>query len=449
MQNRQPTRTSVRVFCLSIAVLLLPMGHTSFRATAQTSPPESQLQITGTTMGKIGYRVLVVADPAQEEAEAIRDGVIESLQQVNLRMSTYLEDSDVSRFNRSQSTQWFAVDQLTVAVVQRAIEISDLTGGAFDMTVGPAVNAWKFGPDKGSFRPLSDDAVELLQKQVGYQNISTRISPPAIKKSNANLQIDLSAIAKGYAVDQVTAFLIGEGYERFLVEVGGEVRTKGQRAGGGLWVVAVEDPTKAKPDDLTPVESLRWEEQQVVQISDRSIATSGDYRNFHEHEGVRYSHTIDPRTCRPVANDLITASVIAEDCMTADALATAIMVMGGDDAIEFSRRHNIPTLVITRRGDDLQTITTGEYPLVPLKAIDSTAPSVKQGVSMIPTFIAAFVIFLLATVAMAVGAIFANKPVTGSCGGIAAAVGEDGESSCMVCSKPVSDCTLPEARNAS
>lgn len=398
-------------------------------------PIEVPFEITGRTMGPIAYRVVVAQHPDTVAPKQLQQSVVDALRRVNELMSTYIPESDVSRFNQSESTEFQPVASETASVVHRAIEISKLTDGAFDITVGPAVNLWNFGPDKTEFELPSNDQIEAVSALIGYQNLEVQLEPPAIRKTIPGLKIDLSAIAKGYAVDQVAAQLDDAGCAQFMVEVGGEVMTRGMRHDGGPWRIGVERPmAKGRQVDSIAV------------ISDQAMATSGDYRNFIEHEGVRYSHTIDPKTSRPVRHGLASACVIADDCMTADALATSIMVLGAGPGKTLCDELGVQYLLVERDGDFGDTLNEVVSQAFPLK--DKAEAATTNNQSIWPTFIGALVVFGVAVLAMAVGSIFANKPVRGSCGGLANMTSEDGDSTCGVCSQPATDC-VEEAKSAS
>ena len=384
-------------------------------------------------MGTIPYNVTIVTFPASTEPEAFPPLIQDALERVNQRMSTYISDSDVSKFNNSNSTEFQSVHAETAKVVQRSIEISTQTNGAFDITVGPAVNLWKFGPDKTELEMPSKESTDKMLAQIGFRRLTVRLDPPAIKKAIPELKIDLSAIAKGYAVDQVAAALIDAGCGDFMVEVGGEVFAKGERKFGGQWRVGVEKPDEKQRQIDT-----------IAKISNRAMATSGDYRIFKTIDGKRYSHTIDPTTCRPVKNLVASACVIADDCMTADALATAMMVLGVEKGKKVCENFKVPYIFAHRKSDfddTTENFISNDFPVYdPVVAAKNTddEPSVIQ--QILPAFIGAIVVFALVILGMAVGTIFADKPVQGSCGGLANMTNEEGDEVCGVCSKPTTDC---------
>jgi thiamine biosynthesis lipoprotein len=380
-------------------------------------------------MGPIAYKVVIADHPKTVSPVELQERVADVLENVNQLMSTYQPDSDVSRFNRSKSVEFQPVDPKTAAVVARSIEISKQTEGAFDITVGPAVNLWDFGPTKSGFKIPSDAQMDAVKALIGYQYLEVQIEPPAIRKLVAGIQIDLSAIAKGYAVDQVAATLDQIGCGNFLVEVGGEVLARGERFAGGKWRIGVERPNDA---GITLAS--------VAEISNEAMATSGDYRNFFEFKGRRYSHTINPQTCRPVDHTLASACIIFKDCMTADALATAMMVMGRNKGTKLCEKLDANYLFVEREtdfGDPLTEFTSNGFPLFKTPEPPVTLTIVQQ---ILPVFIGAALIFGMVIISMSVGAIFAKKPITGSCGGLANQTNADGETTCGICSKPTTDC---------
>jgi thiamine biosynthesis lipoprotein len=262
-------------------------------------------------------------------------------------MSTYLPESELSRFNRHEGLDWYAVSPELVRVVAAGREVSKRSQGAFDVTVGPLVNLWGFGPTGRPNVVPTDEAIAECRDRVGYDRLEVREELPALRKRRADLYVDLSAIAKGFAVDEIARLLEQCGVRGYMVEIGGEVSTGGRKPDGSSWRIGIE----------RPVATAR-EIQCVVELDDRSLATSGDYRNFFELQGRRYSHEIDPRTGRPVKQGLVSVSVLADDCMTADAWATALMVLGPETALPTARQHGLDVLCMIRTPDGVLEQTT-------------------------------------------------------------------------------------------
>ena len=433
----------------SLAVALITLSwctqsiHAQSEATPVTNedsePPLDSILIMGECMGPIKYQVTVVDPPSDQTEASLEKAIQQTLDRVNERMSTYIDDSYVSKFNASKSTDFIDCDSETALVVQRSIEISKLTGGAFDITVGPAVELWSFGRGDwqpgDEFEPPSESEIKKSLEVVGYQKLTVRMEPPSIKKSNPGVQINLSAIAKGYAVDQVWEKLTELGCKNLLVMVGGEVRVSGHRVDRTAWQVGVTRPDR-----------LQDEPEAVALVSSGAMATSGDYKNFRRVGKKRYSHTINPVTARPVEHSMASASVLAGDCMTADAMATAAMVLGSQRAIKLMDSEGDDYYLIDRTGDfsgQYKRYGSETFPFADeaSRELLENAPDQQSKTSSIwPVFVAALCVFGFMILAMSVGAIFNNKPVRGSCGGLANVTNDDGETSCGVCSKPVTDC---------
>lgn len=298
----------------------------------------------GHTMGtsymvKIAYPKL-----DKQRVEEVRQVINQTLQRVNKEMSPYIEISEISRFNTFRDTTSFSVSCSFARVVQEALDISKISGGAFDVTVAPLVNLWGFGTKGRRISPPTDAAIDSVMADIGYQAL--QVTPDChLRKTKPRLSIDLSAIAKGYGVDAVGAVIDSFGFKNYLVEVGGEVVTRGVNGDGKIWWVGVDQP---KFDQLPGAMLF-----DTLAISDKAVATSGDYRNYFEFEGKYYSHTIDPVTGRPVTHNLASTTVIADNCMLADGLATAIMVLGPEKGIEMLKYYpGVESLLILRDAED-------------------------------------------------------------------------------------------------
>ena len=292
------------------------------------------------------YTVKISKFPQEMSEQSVDSDIKRILTRINERMSTYQKESEVSRFNELPTTNWFEVSQETVFVVKEALRVSHLTQGAFDITVGPLVNLWGFGPPSRSRDLPSNELIQETQATIGYRLLHTRDDPPAIRKEEPQVQIDLSAIAKGYAVDQIAEHLQSQHIANYLVEVGGEMRAKGKNAGGITWKVAIEKPL---PEQRAV--------HRVLHLDNQAIATSGNYRNFFDKDGSRYSHTINPLTGKPITHNLASVTVISRSSMRADALATGLMVLGPETGFQLAEVENLAAIFLVK---DLDGVTERE-----------------------------------------------------------------------------------------
>lgn len=305
--------------------------------------------VTGETMGTT-YSIKYYTSNKSQTTVLIKKSVDELLQNINRQMSTYDPESELSLFNSTDSTDWFDVSHSTAQVVAKALETAELSEGKFDPTVGPLVKLWNFGPDREKFEVPHDDVIESHLNRIGYQKMKVRFDPPALKKSDPEIYLDLSAIAKGYAVDQVSELLIDLGLKSYLVEIGGEMRCVGGKPDGKLWTLAIEKPTEGMRDY-----------QKVFEASDCAIATSGNYRNYYIEKGKRFSHTIDPVTGRPVEHQLASATVLANNCTVADAYATTLMVLGPEDGYNWAIQNQVAALFLVFDDGKIFETATPEF----------------------------------------------------------------------------------------
>lgn len=298
------------------ALALIAAAAAAWLATASCDGRREH-RLAGRTMGTT-YHISVVSGPFGSVA-GLQAKIDRRLEEVNRSLSPYLPDSEISRFNRlTEAGRAFPVSEDFHRVMVAAARVYTLSEGAWDGTLDPLVDLWGFGRRGAVDRAPEPERIAALRDQVGFDKIEIRDDRTLVKR-DPRVRLDLSSIAKGYGVDAVAALLQAEGWRDFLVEIGGEVAASGRRPDGRPWRVGINLPRPGAPVDAV---------YQVVEMAGGALATSGDYRNFFVQDGVRYSHILDPRTGRPVANGVVSVSIRAETCTAADGLATAVMVMG-------------------------------------------------------------------------------------------------------------------------
>lgn len=297
---------------------------------------KKELLLQGRTMGTT-YNIKVVSTPEQVESLQLQQKIDAVLKQVNQEMSTYIPDSEISRFNQSTTLEPVNVSNGFARVLAESIRLGELSGGKLDITVGPLVNLWGFGPELRPETVPSDEALAKTRSRVGLKKL--HLNGTQLSKDIPNLYIDLSTTAKGYGVDVVAELIEANGITNYLVEIGGEMRLQGFKHTGELWAIAIEKPIFDPSGDHRAV-------QQVVIPKDNAVATSGDYRNYFEAQGQRFSHIIDPDTGKPINHKLVSVTVIAPSSMTADGLSTALMVMGAEQGMKFAIQNDLAALFI-------------------------------------------------------------------------------------------------------
>lgn len=334
---------------LVIAVLLLGLLPLGMMLSPQAVATPLQV-LAGETMGTT-WSVTLQADA--EALPGLRDGIEERLDTVVAQMSTWEAGSDLSRYNSAAPGTAHALPKELQKVIDAALQVSRASDGAFDPTIGPLVELWGFGPGGPSDGNGVPEAETLarLRGGIGWGKLVFDSEGRLIQPGS--LELDLSAIAKGFAVDEVARYLDASGVPAFLVEIGGELRGQGRKPDGSAWRIAVEQPV---PDDTTLEDTTL-----VVALEDLAIATSGDYRRMFEREGRRYSHTIDPRTGEPVQHALASVTVLHDESMMADAWATALTVMGPDAGWDFAMRNDLAALLVWHHGNGFASRMTPAF----------------------------------------------------------------------------------------
>jgi len=315
----------LRAFSLSISSLLL----LALTCGCQKGETSDRLLLSGQTMGTTWSLNMVPGSPGTDSA-VLKQRLQARLDQINGLMSTYDPESELSRFNSQAGTDWYPVSEDTARVIDVSQEISAISGGAFDISIGPLVELWGFGAGERRAKTPTEGQIRENLARIGYKNIQLRRGPTAIKKQIPELQIDLSAVAKGYAVDALAKILEQQGINNYLLEIGGELQVSGHRGDESPWQIAIEKPLEDVRDVAT-----------IFPLTNTALATSGNYRNFYVEDGQRYSHTIDPVSGKPIRHKLASVTVLARTCARADALATALMVLGEEKARLFCEKNEI------------------------------------------------------------------------------------------------------------
>ena len=307
------------------------------------------IRILGETMGTT-YRVTVVDAPGALTQDTLTEGINDTLAAVNAKMSNWDPSSEVSRFNKDQGTTPVAISQALALVMGAAQDIHFKTDGKFDVTLAPLIDLWGFGPKTPDAPVPADSAIHQALKLVGQnRHLSLDTAGKKLQKNQAGVTVNLSAIAKGYGVDAVADYLRTMGIDRFLVEIGGDLITAGLNPEGKAWSIGIEKPDAGQSTV-----------QSILNLSDQAMATSGDYRNFNEHDGVRYSHIIDPTTGWPIRHRTASVTVLADSAMAADGWATAMLVLGEQKGMKLAEQQSLAVLFITK-GDTLFTSSSSSH----------------------------------------------------------------------------------------
>ena len=311
-----------------------------------TPSQDTEIHLSGPTMGTT-YNVKYVP-VAGIDSTQLQQQIDSVLVEVNRLMSTYIQDSELSRFNQWQSTEAFPMSAETLIVMQEAKRLGELSAGLLDVTVGPLVNLWGFGPQNRPDKIPSIEQILAAKSHIGLDKLQLTVNSAI--KSDPDLYVDLSTIAKGYGVDRVAELLAEQNINNYLVEIGGEMRLAGHKANTNNWRVAIEKP-------LTTERAV----EKIISVGDNAIATSGDYRIYFEEDGIRYSHLINPTTGYPITHNLVSVTVVHPSSMTADGLATALTIMGKDQALQVAEREQLAVLLITKEADGFKEYTSAMF----------------------------------------------------------------------------------------
>jgi thiamine biosynthesis lipoprotein len=300
------------------------------------SQERESVVLNGLTMGT-SYSVKIVPNGVSTDKNEIYSHIETILANINQSMSTYINDSELSRFNQSKSTDWQSLSSDLTLVIEHGNQVSLMTNGAFDITVGPLVNLWGFGPDPFNQEIPSESAIQTVIQHTAFNKLLFDKVSNRIAKSDPEVTIDLSGIAKGFAVDKIAQYLNEYGFKHYLIEIGGELIAKGTNTEEIPWQIGIEQ-----------AKLLSRSVQRIIGLDNIAMATSGDYRNYFEKDGIRYSHTINPSTGKPINHKLAAVTVLHSSAMHADALATAFMVSGPEKSLPLANQLGIGIYMIIK-----------------------------------------------------------------------------------------------------
>lgn len=329
-----------------LLLLALLTGLIFAACTSSTNDPELSGEIQGTT-----YHIRWVPRPGTANAEQLRGVIEQRFADIDRKLSNYREDSEISVLNRNETTEWITASSEILELIGIARQVSDRTGGCYDLTVKPLFDLWGFSRHEN--RIPTDSEIGLALQHVGMSRIDIDLPGQRIRKRDAKIRIDLSSIAQGYTVASVAQLLENSGIQDYMVEIGGELRVKGRKSNGQPWRIAIEKPT--------PFERQVQRILEIHQQNGTAVMTAGTYRNFFEQNGQVYSHILDPRTGRPVTHQLLSVTILHDDPTWADAWDTALLCIGESEAMKIAEREHLKALLIYQEGKELKEFMSPEF----------------------------------------------------------------------------------------
>lgn len=333
---------------IKIGQLWLALFGLAFLFSCTPKNNDDGVLLQGKTMGTIAFNVKVYPGDVALNQTTLLASINQELQLINQLMSTYIPDSELSKFNASKAGEVTKLSPYNQYLFEQSLRLYQISDGAFDVTIGPLVNLWGFGPEGRVTKRPTEQQINQLAPSLGSDKLV--LAGNALSKKHDKTYVDFSAIAKGFAVDKVAELLEEKGFSNYLVEIGGELKVSGVKSDGNQWKIAIEKP----------VTELR-QVQLIISPGDMAMATSGDYRNYFEQDGVRYSHTLDIRTGSPISHKLVSVTILDKSSAMADALATAITVMGAEQGLTFAEKHNIAAYMLVKSADGFEEVVSSAF----------------------------------------------------------------------------------------